>query len=152
MNYKTVALFIIVLTYLYEILLEVLERRSAGNPVPSNVADVYDPETYKKWRAYHGEKSRLSFISQTASFIISFVLILSNAYPTFASLFPKPDFFQMLSVFLLSTLTDFLLLPVSWYNTMVIEEKYGFNRTDTKTFWLDTFKETLISLVLMTFI
>ena len=152
MNYKLIAVIIIILTYLYGLLLELLDRRSADNPVPENVADVYDPETYKKWRTYHREKSRLSFISQTASFIISLILILSNAYPAFARLFPKTDFLQMLSVFLLSTLTDFLLLPVSWYDTMVIEEKYGFNRTDKKTFWLDTLKETIISLVLMTLI
>ena len=149
MNYKLLGILIIVITYLYGILLEILERRSADNPVPANVSDVYDPETYKKWRAYHAENRRLSFISQTASFIISLVLILSNAYPAFARFFPKTDFLQMLSVFLLSTLTDLLLLPISWYDTMVIEEKYGFNRTDKKTFWLDTLKETLISLAMM---
>lgn len=152
MNYKLIAVIIIIVTWLYEMLLELLDRRSANNPIPENVADVYDTETYKKWRAYHAEKSRLSFISQTLSFVISLVLILSNAYPAFSSLFPKTDFLQMLAVFLLSALTDLLLLPVSWYNTMVIEEKYGFNRTDKKTFWLDTLKETLISLVLMTLI
>ncbi len=152
MNYKLIAVIIIIITRLYGILLEILERRSVNNPVPGNVADVYDPETYKKWRAYHAEKSRLGFISGTVSFIISLVLILSDCYPAFARLFPVSDFLQMLSVFLLSMLTDLLLLPVSWYDTMVIEEKYGFNRTDRKTFWLDTLKEALISLLLMTVI
>lgn len=152
MNYKLIAIIIIILTYLYEILLELLDRRSEGNPVPENVADVYDTETYAKWRAYHSEKSRLGFISQTMSFIISLILILSNAYPVFSRLFPKTDFLQMFSVFLLSTLTDFLILPFSWYDTMVIEEKYGFNRTDRNTFWLDTLKETIILLLLMTLI
>ncbi len=152
MNYKLIGIIIITLTYLYGIVLEILERRSANNPIPANVADVYDPETYKKWRAYHAENSRLSFISQTVSFVISLALILSNAYPAFARLFPKTDFLQMLAVFLFSTLTDLLLLPISWYDTMVIEEKYGFNRTSQKTFWLDTLKETLISLALTTLI
>ena len=152
MNYKLIAVIILILSWVYGMLLELLDRRSANNPIPANVADVYDAETYKRWRAYHAEKSRLSFISQTASFVISLVLILSNAYPAFARLFPGTDFFQMLAVFLLSALTDLLLLPISWYDTMVIEEKYGFNRTDKKTFWLDTLKETLISLVLMTVI
>ena len=136
MNYKLIGVIILILTWLYGMLLEMLDRRSENNPIPENVADVYDNETYKKWRAYHAEKSRLSFISQTASFVISLVLILSNAYPAFARLFPKTDFLQMLAIFLLSALTDFLLLPIAWYDTMVIEEKYGFNRTDKKTFWL----------------
>ena len=51
MNYKLLGILIIVITYLYGILLEILERRSADNPVPANVSDVYDPETYKEWRA-----------------------------------------------------------------------------------------------------
>ena len=55
MNYKLIGVIIITLTYLYGIVLEILERRSANNPIPANVADVYDPETYKKWRAYHAE-------------------------------------------------------------------------------------------------
>lgn len=149
MNYKMIAVIIMTLTWLYGMVLELLERRSADNPIPDNVADVYDPETYKKWRAYHAEKSRLGFISQTASFVISLILILSNAYPAFAKLFPDADLVQMLSVFLLSTLSDLLLLPVSWIDTMVIEEKYGFNRTDKKTFWLDALKEMVISFVIM---
>ena len=99
MNYKLIAVIIIILSWLYGMLLELLDRRSANNPIPENVADVYDTETYKKWRAYHAEKSRLSFISQTASFVISLVLILSNAYPAFARLFPKTDFLQMLAIF-----------------------------------------------------
>ncbi len=152
MSYKTIAVIIIIVTWLYGMILELLDRRSSDNPIPENVADVYDPETYKKWRAYHGEKSRFSFISRTMSCLISLVLILSDVYPAFARLFPKSDFMQMLSVFLLSSLTDLLLLPLSWYDTMVIEEKYGFNRTDKKTFWLDTLKETLIGLVLMVII
>ena len=104
MNYKLIAVIIIILTWLYGMLLELLSRRSANNPIPENVADVYDPETYKRWREYHAEKGRLSFISQTASLIISLALILSDAYPASARLFPKTDFLQMLAVFLLSTI------------------------------------------------
>ena len=149
MNWKIIGIIILIIVYLYDILLEALARRSEKNPIPENVKDVYDPETYLKWRAYHAEKGRISFISGTVSFVVSLALIISDAYPAFAGLFPKTDFLQMLAVFLLSALTELLTLPVSWYNTMVIEEKYGFNRTDKKTFWLDTLKQMLISLAIM---
>ncbi len=149
MNYKLIGIIIIIITWLYGIFQEILRRRSEKNPIPENVSDVYDTETYRKWRAYHAEKSRFSFIDQAVSTAVSLVMIIINAYPAFAGLFPKTDFMQMLSVFLLSMLTGILTLPLSWYNTMVIEEKYGFNRTDKKTFWMDTLKEMLIGLVLM---
>ena len=53
---------------------------------------------------------------------------------------------------LLASLSELLLLPFSWYDTMHIEEKYGFNRSSGKTFWADQLKSFLISLVLMTII
>ena len=152
MNMKLAAVIVMTLVFLYQLWLAMLEKRSAGNPVPANVADVYDPESYRKWKSYHEEKLRIDFINSAGSFAISLILILTNAYAAFAGLFPGGDFMQLLAVVLLSGLADLLLLPVSWYDTMVIEEKYGFNRTDKKTFWQDTVKTLLIGFVLMTVI
>jgi STE24 endopeptidase len=42
------------------------------------------------------------------------------------------------------------MIPFSWHNIMVIEEKYGFNKSTAKTFWADQIKEFLIGLLLMT--
>ena len=67
MNYKALVLIIVTVVYLYKLLLTWIRMRSAHNPVPENVADVYDGETYRKWRAYHAEISRLEIISSTVS-------------------------------------------------------------------------------------
>ena len=125
-----------------------ISMRSVKNPVPVNVADVYDPDTYRKWREYKKEKSRLGVISETVSFGISLLLIIPNVYAAFAGLFPKTAFVQMLSVILLSAVSDLLLIPFSWHNTMVIEEKYGFNRTGKKTFWMDELKSFFIGILI----
>jgi len=51
---------------------------------------------------------------------------------------------------LLNTLASaVVLLPLNYYDTMGIEEKYGFNRSTKKTFFLDQLKEMLLSLMLM---
>ena len=65
MNFKAAAIAVFILIYLYNLMLTVIHMRSAGNPVPANVSDVYDPETYQKWRAYHAEKSRFSILTST---------------------------------------------------------------------------------------
>ena len=54
MNYKALFLAIYIVVFLYQLMLRVIEYRSQNNPVPPNVIDVYDPETYRTWRAYHG--------------------------------------------------------------------------------------------------
>ena len=150
MSFKVLVLIIISVLYLYDMLLNIIYMRSAGNRIPANVADVYDKDTYQKWRAYHAEKARFSMFSSTAGFVIDLLLYLLNAYAAFAGCFPKTDFMQMFSVVLLSALASLLLLPFSGYSTMVIEEKYGFNKTTAGTFWADQAKSFVIELLLMT--
>ena len=50
MNFKLIALVILTLIYLWKLLLNTISAGSVKNPIPANVADVYDPETYRKWR------------------------------------------------------------------------------------------------------
>ena len=147
---KILVLIVLTVIYVYEMTLNLIRMRSAGNPIPDIVADVYDPETYQKWRRYHGEKSRLALITTTVSWIISMLLMALNAYAAFAGLFPKDNpYTQMIAVMLLASLSELPLIPFSWYNTMNIEERYGFNRSSKKTFWADQLKSFLISLGLM---
>ncbi len=150
MNFKAMAVAVFVLVYLYNLLLTVIHMRSAGNPIPANVSDVYDKETYRRWRSYHAEKSRFEILTSSVSFVIDLLLLAFNVYSAFAGLFPNVLFVQMFAVLLLSALTSLLMIPFSWHNTMVIEEKYGFNKSTAKTFWADQIKEFLIGLLLMT--
>lgn len=149
MDFKAVAVFILWAVYLYGLFLDILRYRSARNPIPENVADVYDTDTYMKWKAYHGKKVRFGILSSAAGFVVDLVLILTNAYAAFARLFPQDDWWQLFAMMLLSALATLLLIPFSWYDTMHIEEKYGFNRTRAKTFVGDKVKEFVLQLGLM---
>ena len=149
MNFKVIAVLIFMVVYLYGLFLDVLRYRSAHNPVPKNVADVYDADTYLKWKAYHGEKVRFGILAAAVSFAIDLVLILTDAYAAFARLFPDQVWWQLFAVMLLSALATLPLIPFSWYDTMHIEEKYGFNRTSGKTFFGDKVKEFILNLMLM---
>ena len=151
MNYKVLFLILFTLTHLYQLVLNVVQHRSANNPTPANVADVYDDATYQKWRAYHGEKSRLDILRTGVSWVLTMALLLSDAYAWAAGLFPAGAFWQMLAVLLFNTLAETVMfLGFSWVDTMVIEQKYGFNRTTKKTFAIDQVRNFLIELVLGT--
>ena len=150
MCWKMAVLAALTVVWLFEMLLHGLNARSVRNPVPENVKDVYDSETYAKWRRYHGEKNRLSLLSSTASWMISMLLMGLNVYAAFTGLFPKDNLWlQMFAVILLATASDLLTIPFSWYDTMRIEEKYGFNRSTGKTFWVDQVKNFILSLLLI---
>ena len=151
MNYKVLFLILFTLTHLYQLVLNVVQHRSANHPTPANVADVYDDATYQKWRAYHGEKSRLDILRTGVSWVLTMALLLSDAYAWAAGLFPAGAFWQMLAVLLFNTLAETVVfLGFSWVDTMVIEQKYGFNRTTKKTFAIDQVRNFLIELVLGT--
>lgn len=150
MTFKTAAILILCVVYLYGMLLRVIRGRSDRNPIPANVADVYDPETYRKWKAYHAEKNRLDMFSATVGFVVDLVLLATNAYAAFAGLFGQDIWVQMFAVLLLSFLGELCALPISYWDTMHIEEKYGFNRSTRKTFWMDQLKNFVIELILIT--
>ena len=149
MNWKIMVLVLLALGHGYRLALNILQKRSASNPVPENVADVYDPETYQRWRAYNGEKSGLGILSTVISLVVTGLLLGLNVYAAFASLFPQGIFWQMFAVLLLTTLVDTLVnVGLNWYETMVIEEKYGFNRSSVKTFVTDQIRNFLLEFLL----
>ncbi len=139
-------LLFLTLGAVYRLVLNIVQHRSASNPIPDNVADVYDRETYGKWRRYSAENSGLGIVSTVLSFLVSLVLLCTNAYAAFASLFGRHIYMQLLAVILLESVVDAVVnVPISYYSTMVIEEKYGFNRSTTKTFVVDQIRNFLLS-------
>lgn len=149
MNCKLLVMIVMVAVFCYQLFLSFIRLRSEKNRIPDNVSDVYDAETYQKWRAYHAEKGRFEIVSSVFSFAVDLLLMAFNAYALFAGLFPDDLFLQLFAVLLLSVLSSLLLLPFAWYDTMVIEEKYGFNRTKKGTFFADQAKQFLISLLIL---
>ncbi len=153
MKEKLLIILLACLGGLYPILLNLFKRRSAKNPIPENVRDVYDEETYQKWRSYQAEHSRLDLISSIVSLIITAVLLLTNAFSAFASLFPQTMMWQVIAVILLESVVSLIGGVVfSYYSTMVIEEKYGFNKSTVKTFIIDKIRGFILSLFLSLFL
>ena len=135
---KLLILALLALTAVYELALDIVRYRSANNPIPANVADVYDAETYAQWRRYSAEHCRLGMVSTVVSFLVNLCLLWADVYAAFAGLFGGGVFVQLLAVILLDAVVSTLVgVGFSYYGTMVIEEKYGFNRSTVKTFVTD---------------
>ena len=71
MDLKLLILLMLALGAIYRLALNIVQYRSAGNPIPENVADVYDAETYEKWRRYSAENCRLSVFTTILTFVCS---------------------------------------------------------------------------------
>ena len=149
MDWKLLVLLLLTAVHAYRFVLEILQYRSANNPTPKSVEDVYDAETYQKWKHYCAAHSRLQLISTALSYALTLVLLLTNAFSAFATLFPTDNvYLQLIAVVLLDTLASLPLdVVISYVENLRIEEKYGFNRTTVKTFVLDRIRSFLIGLL-----
>ena len=142
---KWIIILIALVGGLYSFILDIVRHRSANNPTPKNVADVYDEETYQKWKKYSAEHSRLSLISGAVTTIVSLALLFTNAHSAFAALFPKGFVGQLSAIIILEVAVGTVIDIVrSYISTMIIEEKYGFNRSSMKTFIFDMIRSLIL--------
>ncbi len=133
----------------YTVLGDIIRYRSADNPTPDNVSDVFDAETYGKWKRYHAEHCRLSILFGLLGVVVTLLLLVTDVYAAFAALFPSGNFWQLLAVVVLETVVGTVVSVCrSYVETMIIEQKYGFNRSTHKTFVFDRIRELILGLFL----
>ena len=144
MTIKVSVIVLAALGSLYAICLNVVRRRSANNPTPESVSDVYDAETYARWKSYNAEHCKLELIFAILTGVVSLAMLFTNVYAAFASLFPTGIYEQLLAVVILEFSVGFVLeIPRTYIATMVIEQKYGFNRSTMKTFIADRIRSAI---------
>ena len=148
MNYKILALVLLGLVFGYNLFLQVISYLAQNNPVPDNVKDLYDAETYAKWKAYHRETCGIGIVSLIASFILYLVLLLFDVLPHLV--FSQNPYLSMITVLVFFLSLDAVVSGVfSYIYSMKIDEKYGFNKMTLKTFFADQIKSYLVSVLLM---
>ena len=139
---------IIVVDFLFEKYLDYLNTKTMSDVLPDELKGIYDEEKYKKQQAYQRENQRFGLLSSSFSFALTLAMFLfygfafvdNLAWGITANAIVAALFFFGLIMFA----SDILSMPFSVYDTFVIEEKYGFNKTTPKTFVLDTIKGWLI--------
>ena len=149
---------LVIFNYLFSNLLDYMNHRNWKDEIPNELKDFYDKEKYKKAKNYALSKNKISLFSSSLSFLLVISLIVFNGYGIidqfvssnlsifFDSRQISSNFIQSGIFFLiLFILNSFISIPFSYYNTFVIEEKFGFNKTTKLTFFIDIIKSTLLS-------
>lgn len=119
--------------------------------IPSVLSDMITPEDFEKTKNYMKDKAPVSVISSIVDLALSLWLLLKGfpLFETIAKNFSDNVFVQSLIFFAIYGIIEFIVdLPFDLYNTFVLEEKYGFNKTTLKTFVMDTIKSIVLSIVI----
>jgi STE24 endopeptidase len=151
MEPKTILVIILAISaisYVFDQLLDYLNLKAQRTDIPEEVATFYDREKYVRSLQYHRELTNFSFLTSAISFIASICMLAFGGFgwlDVILRSFIHQDILLALAFFAVIIITsDILTLPFQWYSTFVIEEKYGFNKTTGKTFFLDKLKGYLL--------
>ena len=121
MQLKWLVLIAVIFSGLYTTVLNIVRFRSANNPTPESVSDVYDAETYSKWKKYSAEHSILNIVADIIACLVTLALLITNVFSIFASLFPQTLFMQLFAVILLEVAVSTVLGCIfSYISTMKI--------------------------------
>ena len=150
-----VALALILAKLAAELWLAALNRRHVlahGDRVPDGFKDTVDETTYAKSVQYTLARSRFWQYSEIFSTVILIAVLFSGILPWGFKFFYQPDseFFWKIAAFPLAVWIALWLptMPWGWVNQFRLEEKFGFNTTTQKTWWLDRVKGLLLGFVL----
>ena len=143
----------VIISYLLSTAFSTFKKRLSdsyvGKELPENIRDVYDEDEYNRWKAYRKEGQNLSRIEKIVTAILFLSFLLFNLHSKVFYAINANDYVRYLFALTVITLiSDVISLPFDYYDTFVIEEKYGLNTSTKKTFFLDAIKEFIIGMVL----
>ena len=146
--YFVFILGILIGSYLLDLIIETLNVRYAKVALPSEFEGYYDKAQYKKSQEYLRENTRFGIVTESIVTPLTLAFIILGGFNLLD---------QVVRGFNLGSITAGLVfggallfasqiinMPFSIYETFVIEEKYGFNKTTPKTFVLDILKGWLL--------
>ena len=143
---------IVTLNFIWEQILSLLNRKRMSPNIPKELIGIYEEVQYTRLQAYQKANSRLSFISGSFSFVIILTVLLLGGFGYLDGLIRQitENFFLWPLIYMgvLVLVWQIISFPFAWYDTFVIEEKFGFNKSTKKLFIIDTLKQFMLTVII----
>ncbi|MGB7395832.1 MAG: M48 family metallopeptidase [Pricia sp.] len=139
---------ILVIHFAIETLLDYLNAKRYGDPVPAELNDVFDTKEYEKSQAYKKTNYRFGLLTSIFSLLLTLSFLILGGFEWVDQIVRETTDNEILMALLFFGIimigSDIVTLPFSYYSTFVIEEKFGFNKTTQATFFMDKLKGWLM--------
>lgn len=131
-------------------LLNAFHLKRKGVVVPLSFEGHIEESHLKKITSYTSDNTKIAVIKSITGMLFFLIIILYGFLPWVADLVSNMNYVLAGLIFFAvpGILTAIIGLPFNYYSVFVIEEKYGFNTSDLKTWILDIIKSLIISLIL----
>jgi STE24 endopeptidase len=150
--YAVVILGTILLSYVLDFFADILNLKALRNDLPHEFKEVYDAEAYRKSQDYTRVNTRFGFLSSTFSLIFTVIFWFAGGFNYLDQLIRSWELYPIINgllyIAILVLLRTLLSLPFSVYDTFVIEERFGFNKTTPKTFITDLLKGLGLAIII----
>lgn len=148
----TIIIAVLLLQFAIETFLNYLNASRFGDTIPDELSDVYDNEAYRKSQDYKRHNYRFGLVSSFFSLLLTLGFLVFGGFEWADQLaigISTNPIWRALSFFGIILLgSDLISTPFSLYQTFVIEEKFGFNKTTPGLFILDKLKGWLVMIIL----
>lgn len=153
MNIYTFIIFsFIVAVYSVQTIADLLNIKNLSTNIPSEFEGYYDKEKYVKSQKYLKANTKFSIFSSTFFLVVQIIFIISGGFNyvnTVAISFGLgPILTGLIFAGTLFFAFEILKIPFSIYSVFVIEEKFGFNRMNIKTFLADLMKSWIVATII----
>jgi STE24 endopeptidase len=129
-----------------------MNLKALSKDLPDEFEDVYDEETYAKSQKYTRVNTKFGFITGSSDLLLLLAFWFAGGFNILDQWARGFDFgvigTGLIFIGALVIAKTLISLPFSLYSTFVIEERFGFNKTDAKTFAVDRLKGLLLSVLI----
>ncbi|MEZ4524607.1 MAG: M48 family metallopeptidase [Desulfobacterales bacterium] len=153
MNFIAVIILTALLScFVLELAADLLNLRMLRTDPPPECRGIYDPERYRRSQEYLRVNTRFGWISSGFDLLVFLLFWFAGGFDLLDRWVRIAGWGPVLTgtayIGILLLIKSLLSLPFSVYATFVIEEGFGFNKTDWKTFAADRIKALLLSVFL----
>jgi STE24 endopeptidase len=147
-----VILVTITIEFVLDAVSDYLNIQHLDTELPDEFSDVYDEEKYTQSQHYTKVRTKFGVLTSLFNLMLLLGFWFAGGFEWLDTIVRSwgygPLGTGLIFIALLMMARSILNLPFSIYSTFVIEEKFGFNKTTWKTFWLDRVKGLGLGLLL----
>jgi len=143
---------IIVVDFIFERFIDYLNTTRWSEILPEKLKGIYDEDAYYKSQIYKKVNYRFEILTSSFSFLLILLMLVFNGFALvdwWAWGLTESVILSALIFFgIIGFASDVVSTPFAIYDTFVIEERFGFNKTTPRTFILDKVKGWILGGIL----
>jgi STE24 endopeptidase len=143
---------ILIAGFILERYLEYLNSKMWSDTLPEKLKGICRQDEYARTQLYEKDNRKLSLWSSSFNLAVILAMILAGGF-SFVDILARTISMNLVIIALIffgiiGFASEIINIPFSWYDTFIIEKRYGFNTMTIRTFITDHIKSWFLVLII----